>query len=143
MKSFNKAALYLRLTWNHIVFWSFPTPEEDYYLRLGTIYFNLENYRKAISLLEKSEKAHHYQEGAYSKYNCFYLGYCYLNLGNFTKTIEYFERYLRFDKKPEILQYVSWCYMLVNRPSDALEACLRGAKLEPDSSAWNIECARF
>ena len=143
INSFNKTVLYLRLIWNHIVFWSFPTPEEDYYLRLGTIYFYLEKYRKAISLLEKSEKAHNHQAAAYSKYNCFYLGYCYLNLGNFQKTIENFERHLRFEKNPELLHCLSWLYMLINRPSDALETCLRGAKAEPASSSWHFECARI
>lgn len=143
MKSFNKTILHLKLIWNHIVFWSFPTPEEDYYLRLGTIYFYLGKYRKAISLLEKSEKAHNHQDAAYSKYNCFYLGYCYLNLGNFGKAIENFERYLKFEKNPELLHYLSWLYMLANRFSDALETCLLGAKIEPALSAWNFECARI
>jgi tetratricopeptide (TPR) repeat protein len=143
MNSLNKTALYLKIIWNHIVFWSFPTPEEDYYLRLGTIYFYLEKYRKAIALLEKSEKAHNHQDAAYSKYNCFYLGYCYLNLGNFEKAIENFDRYLRFKKNPELLRYLSWLYMLVNRPLDALETCLLGAQIEPASSAWHFECARI
>jgi len=37
-------------------------PEEDYYSRLGTIYFRLGEYRKAISKLEKSERAHNYSD---------------------------------------------------------------------------------
>lgn len=143
LNRFRKAELYLKLIWNHVVFWSFPTPEEDYYLRLGTIYFHLEKYRKAISLLEKSEKAHNYQDSTYSRYNCFYLGYCYLNLGNFKRTIECFERYLKFKKDPELLEYISSCYISINRPLNALETCLQGTKLEPDSSAWNIYCARI
>lgn len=142
MKLFNKTALYLRLIWNHIVFWSFPTPEEDYYLRLGTIYFYLGKYRKAISLFEKSENSHHDQETSYSKYNCYYLGYCSLNLGNFKKTIEYFGKYLKFNKKDyEVLSYAGWCYMLLNRPSDALRIYLQGAELQKDSPYWHIECA--
>ena len=71
------------------------------------------------------------------------MGYCCLNLGNFVKAIEYFENVLRFKNDPELLGYVSWCYMLINRPSDALEACRRGAKLNPDSSAWHMESARI
>jgi len=49
MKSLNKTGLYLKLIWNHIVFWSFPTPEEDYYLRIGTIYKNPPEYPAACS----------------------------------------------------------------------------------------------
>ncbi len=143
MNSLNKPTLYLKLIWNHIVFWSFPTPEETYYSRLGTIYFYLGKYRKAIALLEKSEKAHNHQDPAYSKYNCLYLGYCYLNLGSFGKAVENFERYLKFGKNPELLRYLSWLYMLVNRPLDALETCSRGAKIEPASSAWHFESARI
>lgn len=144
MKSFNKTVLYLKLTWNHIVFWSLPTPEEDYYLNLGTIYFYLEKYRKAISLFEKSEKAHHYQDASYSKYNCYYLGYCFLKLGNFKKAIEYFEKYLKFNKNDyEVLSYAGWCYMLLNKPSDALGICLQGAELQGESPYWHIECAKI
>ncbi len=144
MEYLRKTGLYLKLIWNHIVFWSFPTPEEDYYLRIGTIYFYLEKYRKAISKLERSERAHHNSEASYSKYNSLYLGYCYLNLGNFKKTIEYFEKCLRFKNvDPELLENASWCYMLMDRPEDALEACRRGAKLQPGSSAWYMESARI
>jgi tetratricopeptide (TPR) repeat protein len=143
MTPFRKAGLYLKLIWNHIVFWSFPTPGEDYYLRLGAIYFHLEKYRKAISKLKKSERTHHYIDPSYSKYNWLYSGYCYLNLGNFVKAIEYFENVLRFENDFELLGYVSWCYMLINRPLDALETCRRGAKLQPDASAWQMESARI
>jgi tetratricopeptide (TPR) repeat protein len=141
MESLTKARLYLKLIWNHIVFWSFPTPEEDYYSRLGTIYFRLQKYRKAISKLDKSEKAHNYSDASYSKYNWLYLGYCYLNLGNFKKAVEYFEKCLRFKNGPELLEYVSWCYMLINQPLDALETCRRATKLHPDSSAYHMESA--
>jgi tetratricopeptide (TPR) repeat protein len=143
MTPFRKAGLYLKLIWNHIVFWSFPTPGEDYYLRLGTIYFHLKKYRKAISKLKKSQRAHHYIDPSYSKYNWLYLGYCYLNLGNFAEATKYFENVLRFNNDPELLGYVSWCYMLINRPSDALEVCRRAAKLQPDASAWHMESARI
>lgn len=139
-----KTGLYLRLIWHHVVFWSFPTPEENYYLNLGTIYFYLEKYNKAISLLEKSEKSHNYQDASYSRYNCFYLGYCYLNLGNFVKAVKCFERYLKFNNKDyAVLAYVGWCYMLTNRPLDALEIYLQGSKLETASPVWHIKCARL
>jgi len=143
MTPLRKAGLYLKLIWNHIVFWSFPTPEEDYYSRLGTIYFRLQKYRKAISKLEKSEKAHNYSDASYSKYNWLYLGYCYLNLGNFRKAVEYLEKCLRFKNDPELLEYVIWCYMLINQPLDALETCRQATKLHPNSSAYHMESARI
>jgi len=108
------------------------------------VYFDLEKYRKAISQFEKSEKSHNYQETSYSKYNCFYLGYCFLNLGNFKKAVEYFEQYLRFNKNDsEVLSYVGWCYMLLNKPSDALKTYLQGTKLQGNLPYWHAECARI
>jgi tetratricopeptide (TPR) repeat protein len=143
-KPISKISLYLRLIWHRIVFWSFPTPEEDYYLNLGTTYFYLEKYYKAISLLEKSEKSHNHQDSSYSRYNFFYLGYCYLNVGNFVKAVKYFEKYLRFNNNDlAVLADIGWCYMLINRPSDALETYLRGAKMETNSPIWHIECAQI
>jgi tetratricopeptide (TPR) repeat protein len=143
MTPLRNAGLHLKLIWNYIVFWSFPTPGENFYLRLGTITFHLEKYRKAISKLRKSERTHHYIDPSYSKHNWLYLGYCYLNLGDFVKAIEDFENVVRFKNDFELLGYVSWCYMLINRPLDALETCRRGAKLQPEASAWQMESARI
>jgi tetratricopeptide (TPR) repeat protein len=144
MKLFYKISLYLKLVWNHIVFWGFPTPEEDYYLHLGTVYFYLGKYKKAISLFEKSQNAHHYQDASYSKYNCYYLGYSFLNIGNFKKAIEYFEKYLTFNNNDyEVLSYTGWCYLLLNRPSDSLRIYLQGAVLQGDSPYWDVECANI
>jgi len=50
--------LYLRLLWNHTVFWTFPTPPESYYSQIGTIYYQKGNYSKAIALFLKSEESH-------------------------------------------------------------------------------------
>jgi len=54
-----KIILYFRLFWNHLAFWSFPTPEENYYTRLGTVYFEFGKYGQAITAFKKSEKAHY------------------------------------------------------------------------------------
>jgi len=65
--------LYLKIFWEHLVFWTFPTPEEDYYSRLGFLYFELGKFRKGISALLKSEEAHDRRELSLSKFNWFYV----------------------------------------------------------------------
>lgn len=107
----NKLILYLRLFWSHLVFWTFPTLEETHFSELGVIYFELYKYRKAISLLRKSERAHNNQDPSFTRYNKYYLGLCYLNLGDFRNAILHFEDYLKYRRKDhEIMSIVAWCY---------------------------------
>lgn len=143
MRSFKRIKLYLKLIWYHAVFWSFPTLEETYYSQLATVYFYLHKYRKSISLYEKSEKSHNNQDGSYTKYNSIYLGYSYLNLGDFVKAFEWFEINRKYDKKNlEILAHLGWCYALTNQPQEALRIYSVGAELEPENPRWHAESAK-
>ena len=79
-----------------MVFYSYPTPEEYHYAIIGSIYYDLGNFQKAIKMLSKSEKAHN-NEPSYSKYNSYYLGHSYLNLGNHSQAGEHFKKYLKYN----------------------------------------------
>ncbi len=139
---FSQLKLYLKIIWLHVIFCTAAfISDENYYLQLGTTYYHLGKFRKAIKLFERSEEAHNYRNADYSKYNSFYLGHCYLHLGNFVKTIEYFERCLRFKKNPKLLGHVGYCYRMLSRPLDALGAFLQGEQLDPESWEWNTNCA--
>ncbi len=142
MRNYKRYIQYLKLVWYHANFWTGGYIEETFYLHVGTVYFYLENYRKAISSYKKSEKAHNYRDGNYTKYNSLYLGYSYLNLGNFIKAIEWFETYKKYNRENlEVLEYLGWCYLLVNRPLDALETYTIGAELEKTNPEWNTRSA--
>ncbi len=144
MRNYKRSILYLKLLWYYANFWTGGLIEELFYSRLATAYFYLKNYRKAVSLYEKSEKAHNHQDGNYTRYNSLYLGYAYLNLGNFVKAIEWFETHRKYDKNNfEVLAHLSWCYMLVNRPVEALDTCAIGAELEPENLGWHAESAKI
>ncbi len=133
--------LYGKLCWNHIVFWTIPTLPESYYTKLGKIYFDLDKYRKAISQFKKSEGAHNLQDTSFSKYNWYYLGYCYLNLGDFKNTVQYFEKYLKFNKQDsEIISIIGWCYELLNEPELALNAYWQLLEQDPNSLAIHLNC---
>lgn len=141
---FKNTILYLRLSWNHIVFWSFPTLEESYYANIGLIYYELNKYIKAINAFEKSQKSHNNQDISFSKFNWFYLGYCNLKLGDFTNAIHNFENYLKFDRENvEILQIVGWCYELTNDLETALKFYLTALDLKPDLKELHIECSKI
>ncbi|MCP3943504.1 MAG: tetratricopeptide repeat protein [Desulfobacteraceae bacterium] len=133
--------LYCKLCWNHIVFWSLPTLPESYYSRLGKIHFELNNYRKAISQFEKSESSYNLQDVSFSKYNWYYLGYCYLNLGDFKNAVKYFEKYLKFNLHDyETLSEIGWCYALLNESELALKAYLQLLKHEPNALEIHLNC---
>ena len=136
--------LYFRLFWNHIVFWSFPTLEESYYTNIGLIYFKLDKYIKAKNAFEKSQESHNNQDASFSKFNWFYLGYCYLNLGDFTSAIRNFENYLKFDNRNvEVLQILGWCYELTNDLETALKSYFTILDIEPDLKELHIECSKI
>ncbi|MCP4761929.1 MAG: tetratricopeptide repeat protein [archaeon] len=133
--------LYGKLYWNHIVFWSLPTLPESYYSKLGKIYFELNNYRKAISQFEKSEDSHNLQDANFSRYNWYYCGYCYLNLGDFKNAVQYFEKYLKFKRNDfETISIIGWCYVLLNEFELALKSNLQLLEHEPNSLEIHINC---
>ena len=136
--------LYIRLLYHHLVFWTFPTLEESHYSNLGTIYFELYKFRKAISAFEKSERAHDNQDSSFSKYNWYYLGSCYLNLGDFKQAARYFEKYLKFDRNNyEIISLIGWCYEMINEHEAALASYQRASELEPNVLEVYLERSRL
>jgi tetratricopeptide (TPR) repeat protein len=139
-----KLTLYLRLFWHHLMFWIFPDSEEKYYCDLGTVYFELNKYKEAISAFEKSEKAHNSQDASFSKYNWYYLGYCYLNLGDFKNAVRYFENYLKFNRDDdETISIIAWCYELLDELELAVDWYLRALAINPDVLEMHLECSRL
>lgn len=136
--------LYVKLFWYHIVFYSFPTLEESYYTNLGITYFELEQYIKAISSFKKSEDCNSGQDITFSKFNAYYLGYSYLNLGNHRQAVKYFEKYLSFGPKDsEIIAFVGWCNLLFYNHEAALNKYLQLTDLEPNNLTYRIESAKI
>lgn len=136
-----KLLLILKLLWQYIIFFMFPTPEEYFYVAIGDIYFKLGLYKKTISSLEKSEKARHSSERAYAKYNWYYLGYSYLYLGNHSKALYYFDKYLSTANDSEIITLSGWCCIVLERWSDALTYYFKYLDHNPENPYLRIECA--
>jgi len=117
--------LNLRLLWNHTVFWTFPTPPETYYSKSGLIYFTKGNYRKAIALFLKSERSHHLQDITFSRYNTYYLGYSYLNLGDFRRAIAHFEQCFQLrGGNYQASSMVGLCYELISSHPKRLNSAI-------------------
>jgi tetratricopeptide (TPR) repeat protein len=141
---FSQLKLYLKIIWLHVIFYLAAfISDESYYLQLGLAYYYLGKFRKAIKLFERSEEAHNHRNADYTKCNYVHLGSCYFYLGDFVKATGYFERCLKFKEDPQLLEDLSYCYQMINRPLDALETLLRGEQLEPEAPDWNTRCARI
>lgn len=136
--------LYLQLTYSRVVFWAFPTPEEDYYANIGAIYFNLGKYQKAALLLKKSEQNRGDKDERLGAYNSHILGYCCAVLGNYLESAKYMEKYHSL-KEGDVysISCFGWCLMMLNEYERALEQCLRLSKIEPVSPEIHITCAQI
>lgn len=86
--------LYSCLVFNHIRFWTLPTPEEFHYSKLGDIYLELGRFTKAIAMFNKSEESHNGSAVRYTRYNLYQLGGCFFELGDFKNAVHYFDKYL-------------------------------------------------
>lgn len=141
---YRRLFLYIKLFWYHIVFFSFPTLEESYYTNLGITYFELEHYIKSIANFKKSEDCNSGKDNTYLKYNAYYLGYAYLNIGNHLQAVKYFEKYLAFEPKAaEVLAFVGWCNLLIYNHEAALKNYLQLVDLEPNNPIYRIESAKI
>ncbi len=142
-----RVIIYIKLIWYHIVFYCVPTLpvfEGSYYTNIGTIYFELEKYKKAILSFKKSEKCPSNNDRNFTRYNFYYIGYSYLNLGNHKKSAEYFELYLKIvPNDTDIIGFVGWCYLLQNKREAALISYTRLAELNPDLPLYRIESAKI
>jgi tetratricopeptide (TPR) repeat protein len=143
-KLFAMLTLYFRLFWHHLVFWTFPTLEESHYCNLGTVYYELCKYSKAISAFEKSENAHNNHDASFSKCNWQYLGYCYLNLGDFKNAVKYFENYLNFNREDyETISIIAWCYELLDELELSVDWYLKALEIEPDVLEIHLEYSKL
>lgn len=139
-----RAYLYLRLLWNHVVFWAFPTPPENYYSNIATIYFEDCKYTKAICSFLASENSYDHRDITLTKYNSYYLGYSYLNLGALRRAIEHFEKYFQLSRNDfEIASTIGWYYGLMSDHQTALKWYLCALALEPNLWQCRIECSRL
>ena len=141
---YRRLILHFKLLWYHIVFYSFPTLEESYYANLGITYFELEQYKKAITKFKKAEDCNGDKDSTFTKYSAYYIGYSYLNLGIHREAVKYFDKYLSFEPNDsEIIEFVGWCNLLLYQKEAALRSYLRLAELEPKKPTYLIESAKI
>jgi tetratricopeptide (TPR) repeat protein len=137
-----KIGLYFSLLWSRLVSFIFPPPEEALYSKLGKIYFELEIFRKAIPAFEKSEESHDRLDLSFSKFNWYYLGFSYLNLGDFRNAAQYFEKYLKLQRDDTVvLGLMGWCYSLLDEYELALGYYAKALELEPNLFPLHLECS--
>lgn len=123
----------MQLAWQYFEFYGFPTPEEDHFLQIGTIYFKLGNFEKAISYFVKSEEAHGHRDVIYTKYNLQYLGLCYLASENPNKALEIFEKLSQVAPKDEkAYMNLVFIYLKLGKHKETIEACKKALELKPD-----------
>lgn len=139
---FKRLSLYIKFVWYHILFYVTPALEENHYSKVGSLYFKYEEYRSAIFYFKKAEKAHGGKNHSLTKYNAYYIGYSYLNLGNHIETAKSFEKYLALvPNDTEIIEVVGWCYRLQNKNEVALRMYTRLIELEKESISPWVESA--
>ncbi len=139
-----KIMLYLEMIWNIILYRIFGIPKTMYYFKCGVIHFEMEKYGTAISFFNKSEDSED-GEGEYentSKYNWYYLGYCYLNLGDFKRVVQYLTDYVKLCPNDfDTISIIAWCHELLLEPEMALQYYKRLIKLQPDAFELYFECS--
>jgi tetratricopeptide (TPR) repeat protein len=136
--------LYVKLFWYKIVLCFVSTHKGSYYANIGVIHFALEQYVEAITEFRKSEELNDRQDNSLLKYNTYYLGYSYLNLGNHQQAVKYFEKYLYFEpENAEIIEFAAWCNLLLYKHETALNYYLRLVDLEPGIPIYLIESAKI
>jgi tetratricopeptide (TPR) repeat protein len=100
-------------------------------------------YKKSISLFEKSENAHN-NDKTFSKYNWYYIGLSYLNLGNYKKAAFYFNKYLTLMPRDNLaLLIVGTCCEALHEPEIALQSCQKALENGADSIALHVEIAKI
>jgi tetratricopeptide (TPR) repeat protein len=141
---FKRTLLILNLIWTHIVFWLYSSLDEDYHSILGKIYFDLSRYEKAIRHFNKSEKKHNNTSTNFSKYNWYYIGYSYYNLGDFKSAIHYLEKYLMLNPNDkETLLNMADAQALLFNNQEALKAFTKLLD-QPDGGPYlHIRCSEI
>lgn len=121
-----------------------PLFNEHHYSSLGFIYFELGKDLKSIVYFEKSQSLHNGTNPNLTRFNCFYLGYCYLNTGYFKKAIKNFEIYLLFDKSiADIFINIGECYEYLYEYEKALDFFCKALSIEKHSFLLQIELSEI
>lgn len=111
MKSFIKLGfLYFQLLWHHVTYFTAVTEPERFHSNLGVTYFGLSDFRRAIAHLKHSEAFRHTDDRSFARYNSYYLGFSFMNLGAYPEAIRHLEVYLHL--KPDndyIKESIDWC----------------------------------
>jgi tetratricopeptide (TPR) repeat protein len=77
---------------------------------LGVTYFNLECFQTAIAHFEKSERIRHNSDSSFARYNSYYLGFSFIDLGQYTNAIKHFDEYLRLSPTDTyVKEVITWC----------------------------------
>ena len=104
-------------------------------LHLGNIYFNLRDYDRSITYYSILSN-YNFKVDYLSSLVQNALGYCYLEKGDFAKSIDCFKKII--DKNEEILMEESYlnlgrCFEKINKKRDALDAYRKALLRYPDS----------
>ncbi len=125
--------LYFKLFWARLKLLVLPIYGEYYYSKIGHIYFELGNDLLAIDYLNKSLEINKDADITLTKFNWFYLGYSYINVGEFQSSLSNFLNYLRFDNNNfEILLNIAKCYFLINNYENSMLYYDKVIELEPN-----------
>lgn len=76
----------LRLFFAHLQFWTFPTPEESFYIMKANCYVDLGWYQRAIKNYRKAQRDSH--DGRINAA----IGYCYSRIGSHEEAVENYRR---------------------------------------------------
>jgi tetratricopeptide (TPR) repeat protein len=110
-----KILFYLQLAWHWLAYIAATVEPERLQSNLGVTYFNLGDFRRAITHLEKSERVRHSKDSSFARYNAYYLGFSYMNLGDYRAAIAHLEEYLRFRPKDAYAkEIIGWCHEQLN-----------------------------
>jgi len=127
----NNILLYFKLLWYELKIFIFPLYKEYHYSNIGFFFFELTNDLKAVNAFEKSQSLINDKNINLLKFNYFYLGYSYLNIGHFKKALQNFKNYLLYEKNnADVYKQISICYEHLYMFEETLEYL---------SSALNIE----
>jgi len=76
----------MRLIFAHLQFWTFPTPEESFYITKANCYVDLGWYQRAIKNYRKAQRDSH--DGRIDAA----IGYCYSRIGSHQEAVENYRR---------------------------------------------------
>jgi tetratricopeptide (TPR) repeat protein len=137
-----QAAQYAKLIWYFIAFQLRVVSKVDYYGRIGKVYFDLLDYKRAVAALERCETANDGQDPRWVKFTAYYLGICYVERGDVRKGVGELELYARF--KPESAETagrIAFCYRNLCALAVALKWYQRACDLDPQNVGFQVSAA--